>query len=163
VKAVQKNFLPLDDESRFDVSIRAPEGMSLAQTQLVAERMAREIRQIPGVQLTVATVGSPPGDPSGRGPNQASLFVRLVPANRRADDQQASWAACAPRCCRASPRAPPRLRVAGQRLRRRLGRRARRSSTCSRALTSSASGTYSQQLLERVRASPASSTPTPPW
>jgi len=88
-KAVQKNFLPLDDESRFDVQIRAPEGMSLAQTQIITERMAREIRQLPGVALTVATVGSAPGDPSGRGSNQASLFVRLVPADRRADDQQA--------------------------------------------------------------------------
>ncbi len=87
-KAVQKNFLPLDDESRFDVQIRAPEGMSLAQTQIVTERIAREIRQLPGVLLTVATVGSPKGDPSGRGSNQASLFVRLVPANRRADNQQ---------------------------------------------------------------------------
>ncbi len=87
-KAVQKNFLPLDDESRFDVNVRAPEGTSLEQTRLISERLAREIRRLPGVALTVTTVGSPPGDPSGRGPNQASVFVRLVEPTRRADDQQ---------------------------------------------------------------------------
>lgn len=86
-KAVQKNFLPIDDESRFDVVIRAPEGTSLQQTQIIAERIARDVRALPGVQNTVLTVGSPPGDPSGRGPNQASLFVRLVPPTHRALNQ----------------------------------------------------------------------------
>lgn len=88
-KIVAKNFLPLDDESRFEVAIRAPEGTSLQQTQLIAERMSREIRAMPGVLLTVATTGSPAGDPSGRGANQSSIFVRLVEPTRRADDQ---WA-----------------------------------------------------------------------
>ncbi len=88
-KAVAKNFLPLDDESRFEVAIRTPEGTSLEQTQLIAGRMARELRAMPGVLLTVATTGSPAGDPSGRGPNQATIFVRLVEPTRRADDQ---WA-----------------------------------------------------------------------
>jgi HAE1 family hydrophobic/amphiphilic exporter-1 len=91
-KAVQKNFLPVDDESRFDVVIRAPEGTSLQQTQLISERIARDVRALPGVQNTVLTVGSPPGDPSGRGSNQASLFVRLVPATQRARDQQSMMA-----------------------------------------------------------------------
>ncbi|MEZ4409397.1 MAG: efflux RND transporter permease subunit [Polyangiales bacterium] len=88
-KAVAKNFLPLDDESRFEVALRAPEGTSLEQTQLIAGRMSREIRGMPGVLLTVTTTGSPAGDPSGRGANQASIFVRLVEPTRRADDQ---WA-----------------------------------------------------------------------
>ncbi len=91
-KAVQKNFLPVDDESRFDVVIRAPEGTSLQQTQIISERIARDVRALPGVQNTVLTVGSPPGDPSGRGPNQASLFVRLVPATQRTLDQVSTMA-----------------------------------------------------------------------
>jgi HAE1 family hydrophobic/amphiphilic exporter-1 len=91
-KAVQKNFLPIDDESRFDVVIRAPEGTSLQQTQIISERIARDVRALPGVLNTVLTVGSPPGDPSGRGPNQASLFVRLVPAVNRTLDQQGMMA-----------------------------------------------------------------------
>ena len=87
-KVVQKNFLPLDDESRFDVSIRAPEGTSLEETQLIADRMARAVRGISGVAYTVVTTGSPPGDPSGRGPNQAQLFVSLTNPRSRAATQQ---------------------------------------------------------------------------
>ena len=88
-KAVAKNFLPIDDESRFDVVIRAPEGTSLEQTALLSERIAREVRRLPGVSHTVTTTGSPPGDPSGRGPNQSNIFVRLVPTTQRQDDQMA--------------------------------------------------------------------------
>jgi HAE1 family hydrophobic/amphiphilic exporter-1 len=87
-KVVAKTFLPLDDESRFDINLRAPEGTSLEQTRLLADRIAREVRQLPGVALTVCTTGSPPGDPSGRGPNQTQIFVRLVEPSQRAEDQQ---------------------------------------------------------------------------
>jgi HAE1 family hydrophobic/amphiphilic exporter-1 len=87
-KAVSKTFLPLDDESRFDINVRAPEGTSLEQARLVTDRIAREVRGLPGVALTVATTGSPPGDPSGRGANQTQIFVRLVEPARRAEDQQ---------------------------------------------------------------------------
>jgi HAE1 family hydrophobic/amphiphilic exporter-1 len=87
-KNVQKNFLPLEDESRFEVSIQAPVGTALRQTQVISDRIAREIRALPGVVHTVVTVGSPPGDPSGRGANQASMFVALSPANERRMTQQ---------------------------------------------------------------------------
>jgi HAE1 family hydrophobic/amphiphilic exporter-1 len=86
-RAVAKTFLPLEDESRFEITMRAPEGISLARAQIIAERMARDVRAVPGVLHTVVTVGSPPGDPSGRGPNQASIFVSLVPASQRAMSQ----------------------------------------------------------------------------
>ncbi len=87
-RAVAKNFLPFDDESRFDVFVRAPEGTSLAETGLVAERIARDIRDMPEVRHTVVTVGSAPGDINGRGPNEASIFVALTPPDQRKDDQQ---------------------------------------------------------------------------
>jgi hydrophobic/amphiphilic exporter-1 (mainly G- bacteria), HAE1 family len=83
VAAVPKNFLPNEDESRFEVTLRAPEGTSLAQTQLLGERMARAVRQLPQVDTTVLTVGAPAGDLSGRTANQASLYVRLIPAQDR--------------------------------------------------------------------------------
>jgi len=87
-KIVQKNFLPLEDESRFEVSVRAPEGTSLVQTRLIADRISRAVRELPGVSYTVATVGSPPGDPSGRGPNQATVFVSLTAPSQRRSTQQ---------------------------------------------------------------------------
>ncbi|HEY8430957.1 MAG TPA: efflux RND transporter permease subunit [Sandaracinaceae bacterium] len=83
VAAVPKNFLPDEDESRLEITVRAPEGTSLAQTQLIAERLARAVREQPTVEQTVVTTGAPAGDLSGRGPNEASIYVRLVPANRR--------------------------------------------------------------------------------
>ena len=46
---VGKNFTPVDDRSEFQVSIRTPEGTSLAATTNVAERIARDIRALPGV------------------------------------------------------------------------------------------------------------------
>lgn len=86
-KAIAKSFLPVDDESRFELTVRAAEGTSLAQTQLVAERVARGIRALEGVSHTVVTVGSAPGDQSGRGPNQASIYVALVPPTARPESQ----------------------------------------------------------------------------
>ncbi|MDB4927822.1 MAG: multidrug efflux transporter [Myxococcaceae bacterium] len=154
-KAVQKNFLPLDDESRFDVQIRAPEGMSLAQTQIVTERMAREIRALPGVLLTVATIGSPAGDPSGRGSNQASLFVRLVPANTRRDDQQAMMGRVRNQVL---PRfANEHLRVAVAPVNAFGGGSAADSAAIQYVLKGpdlERLGEYSQQMLRRVRAIP---------
>jgi HAE1 family hydrophobic/amphiphilic exporter-1 len=81
--AVPKNFLPTDDESRFEITVRAPEGTSLAQTDLIAQRIARAVRDADGVQRTVLTTGAPAGDTSGRGPNQASIYVSLVPPGER--------------------------------------------------------------------------------
>src|SRR5207249_11922658 len=52
------NFLPNEDESQFELSVRAPEGMSLAATQSVLDRMARDIREkLPGVDSTLAVSG----------------------------------------------------------------------------------------------------------
>ncbi|MCA9581025.1 MAG: efflux RND transporter permease subunit [Myxococcales bacterium] len=87
MKAVPKNFLPDEDESRFEITVRAPEGTGLAQTQLLSERMARAVRAVPEIDKTVLTTGAPAGDVSGRGPNQSSLYVRLVPPSKRTRSQ----------------------------------------------------------------------------
>lgn len=82
-KIVQKSFLPPVEEGEFVVSIRLPEGVSLAATDLSTERLARAMRELPGVAGTLLTIG----DSDLRTPNLASIFVRLTnPALR--DDQQ---------------------------------------------------------------------------
>jgi HAE1 family hydrophobic/amphiphilic exporter-1 len=74
------NFLPEEDESQFEVSLRAPEGTSLAATQSVLERMARDLReQLPGVESTLSVTGFG----SQRVVNAGSLFVRLKPPKER--------------------------------------------------------------------------------
>ncbi len=96
-KAVAKNFLPLNDESRFEVSIRAPEGSSLSQTELICQRLARRIRALAGVDHTVITVGSPPGTRAPRDPTRhRSTSVSSGPPSAR-PISRTSWARCATR------------------------------------------------------------------
>ncbi|HEX8722929.1 MAG TPA: efflux RND transporter permease subunit [Pyrinomonadaceae bacterium] len=74
------NFLPDEDESAFQVSLRMPQGTSLPATQSVLDRIARDIReQIPGVQNTLALAGFG----RGGGPNGGSINVSLVPVGER--------------------------------------------------------------------------------
>jgi hydrophobic/amphiphilic exporter-1 (mainly G- bacteria), HAE1 family len=81
---VGKNFVPVDDQSQFNVLIRAPEGTSLASTTNLVERISQDIRQLPGVQHTLATVGGG----TDRSVNSASAFVKLVDSSQRKLSQQ---------------------------------------------------------------------------
>ncbi|MGH7271922.1 MAG: efflux RND transporter permease subunit, partial [Polyangiaceae bacterium] len=83
--AANKGFLPVDDEARFQVQVRAPEGTSLDQTSLTAERIARVIRHYPEVKLTVTTVA----DDSTAMRNLATIYVGLTdPALRTASQNE---------------------------------------------------------------------------
>jgi HAE1 family hydrophobic/amphiphilic exporter-1 len=70
-------FLPAEDEGRFNVYLRFPEGTSVEATSLAAERLARTMRGAGDVMNTVVTAGAPRGDASGRGPHEASLYVTV--------------------------------------------------------------------------------------
>jgi len=82
-RIVNINFTPQDDQSEFDVSLRAPEGTSLDATEVTANRVASAIRQIPEVVYTMITVA---GDSAGT-LNTASIYVRLKPIGERGRDQ----------------------------------------------------------------------------
>src|SRR5690606_41443790 len=71
------------DEGRFDITIEAPLGTSLAETEIISERLARRIRLIPEVRYTVVMTGSPEGDISGRGDNESLIYVALAPHGER--------------------------------------------------------------------------------
>ncbi len=81
--AVPKGFTPANDVAEFDVNVRAPEGTSLAETRLQAERVAREIRALPGVTHTLVTIGND----SSVTRNLANIFVHLVDPRLRKEDQ----------------------------------------------------------------------------
>jgi hydrophobic/amphiphilic exporter-1 (mainly G- bacteria), HAE1 family len=81
--AVPKGFTPPNDVAEFDVNIRAPEGTSLVETELQAERVARQIRAIPGVDHTLLTIGND----SAITRNLANVFVHLVDPRLRKEDQ----------------------------------------------------------------------------
>jgi HAE1 family hydrophobic/amphiphilic exporter-1 len=81
--AVDKTFLPADDESQFNVTVRAPEGSSLATTSKIAQSIAARVGQLPEVQRTVLTVG----DDQQAQRNLATIYVALKPAGERELDQ----------------------------------------------------------------------------
>lgn len=79
MKKVNKGFLPTNDEAQFEVSVRAAEGTSIEATNLIAERIARDIRAVSGVEFTLVTIG----DNEQRTPNLARIYVRLVDPEQR--------------------------------------------------------------------------------
>src|SRR5215831_19119183 len=81
---VGKSFTPVDDRSEFQVNIRMEEGSSLAATTNVAERIARDIRALPGVTDTLTSVGTA----TDQAVNRASIYVKLAPEEQRRLSQQ---------------------------------------------------------------------------
>jgi hydrophobic/amphiphilic exporter-1 (mainly G- bacteria), HAE1 family len=81
---VGKNFLPVDDQAQFEVNVRAPEGSTLAATSTLAERIAADLRQLPGVTDTLTTIGGGQQELV----NVASIYVKLTPIADRSIDQQ---------------------------------------------------------------------------
>jgi HAE1 family hydrophobic/amphiphilic exporter-1 len=74
------NFLPEEDESQFEITVRAPEGASLAATQSVLEQIARDVRtQLPGVEATLTVAGFG----AQQVVNNGTVFVRLYPIEDR--------------------------------------------------------------------------------
>jgi HAE1 family hydrophobic/amphiphilic exporter-1 len=82
------NFSPEDDQSQFDVTMRAPEGTSLAAMNVIANRLGAAIRRMPEVEFTLLTVA---GD-AARTQNSATMLVRLHPIEARRRDQFAVMA-----------------------------------------------------------------------
>jgi HAE1 family hydrophobic/amphiphilic exporter-1 len=82
--AAPKNFIPNDDQSEFEINLRAPEGTSLEQTEVITNRIATAVRQqLPEVAYTLVTIG---GDPA-KTRNLGNIYVRLKPIEDRKRDQ----------------------------------------------------------------------------
>jgi len=77
--AAKKGFLPVNDEAQMEVVVRAPEGTSLAQTQLITNRIAEELRKWEEVRLTLVTVG----DDAARTQNVGRIYTRLTDPDQR--------------------------------------------------------------------------------
>jgi HAE1 family hydrophobic/amphiphilic exporter-1 len=81
---VGKNFLPVDDQSQFEINFRSPEGSTLAATSSLAERIAADIRQnLPGVTDTLVTIGGG----QEQLVNNASIYVKLADIGDREKSQ----------------------------------------------------------------------------
>src|SRR4029078_6681188 len=82
---VGKNFLPVDDQAHVDLNVRATEGYTLASTSALAERIATDVRNLPGVTDTLTTIGGGQQEQV----NVASIYVKLTPIEERKIAQQA--------------------------------------------------------------------------
>ena len=72
---VGKNFLPVDDQSQFEINFRSPEGSTLAATSALAEKIAADLRQnLPGVTDTLVTIGGG----QEQLVNNASIYIKLA-------------------------------------------------------------------------------------
>ncbi|HSP33931.1 MAG TPA: efflux RND transporter permease subunit, partial [Thermoanaerobaculia bacterium] len=80
---VNKNFLPQDDESQFQITARAPEGASLDTTSQIVQSIAAKVRQIPEVDFTMETVGDDPQVTQ----NLGGVYVKLKAVEYRSRDQ----------------------------------------------------------------------------
>ncbi|MFN0279531.1 MAG: efflux RND transporter permease subunit [Pyrinomonadaceae bacterium] len=84
-KFVGMSFLPDEDESMFQVNVRGPQGTSLAATQSILDRVARDVReQLPGVKHTVVNAG---GWGGGGATNTGTINVSLVSPVERENSQ----------------------------------------------------------------------------
>src|SRR5262249_31302727 len=84
--AANKNFMPQDDQSEFEINLRAPEGTSLEATEVITNRVANAVRQqLPEVDYTLVAIG---GDPA-KTRNLGNIYVRLKPIEARQRDQLA--------------------------------------------------------------------------
>jgi len=81
---VGKNFLPVDDQAQFELNVRAPEGFSLPATSNLAERIATDLRTLPGVTDTLTTIGGGQQELV----NLATIYVKLTPIQERKVSQQ---------------------------------------------------------------------------
>ena len=77
-------FLPTNDKAQYQLSMRAPEGTSVAETRLAAERIAQDIKALPGVTHTLITVG----DDDMKTQNLATIRVLLTDPKEREVTQE---------------------------------------------------------------------------
>jgi HAE1 family hydrophobic/amphiphilic exporter-1 len=81
------NFTPVEDESRFQISVRLPVGSSLGATQSLVDRVSRDVlKTLPGVLAVQGNAGLSGGGQGGA--NSGNVFVRLKPIEEREQSQQ---------------------------------------------------------------------------
>src|SRR5881394_3036461 len=81
---VGKNFLPVDDQAQFEINVRTPEGSTLSSTSALSERIAADVRKLPGVTDTLVTIGSG----QQQVVNLANIYIKLSPIEERSITQQ---------------------------------------------------------------------------
>lgn len=72
-------FIPPNDKAQYQLSLRAPEGTSVGETMLVAERLAQDVKTLPGVAHVLVTAGND----AKKTANLASIRVLMTQPDQR--------------------------------------------------------------------------------
>jgi HAE1 family hydrophobic/amphiphilic exporter-1 len=79
-RLVRQDFLPTGvDEAQFEMSVTAPEGISVAAMDDAMRAIERELAQIQGIRLVLTTIAGNPFSTS----NEAQVFVGIAPHSTR--------------------------------------------------------------------------------
>lgn len=84
IKNMGVDFLPTDDQSEFEVSVRMPVGSSLEGTAQVMAQVEQDLRTLPGVRDLFTTIGADQRRQVDRG----SIIVELVDVKDRKESQR---------------------------------------------------------------------------
>ena len=82
-KGVGIDFLPQDDQSEFELTVRMPAGSSLEGTESVMRGIEADLKTLPGVQALLTLIGSD----ARRQVDRGSVLVTLVATSERKDSQ----------------------------------------------------------------------------
>jgi hydrophobic/amphiphilic exporter-1 (mainly G- bacteria), HAE1 family len=82
---IGKDFLPNDDQSEFEVTVRMPPGSSLEGSDAVMKGLESEVKKVPGIRNMLTTIGADVRRQVDRG----SILVELVPPEQRQQSQKA--------------------------------------------------------------------------
>jgi hydrophobic/amphiphilic exporter-1 (mainly G- bacteria), HAE1 family len=81
---IGKDFLPTDDQSEFEVTVRMPVGSSLEGSEAVMRQLEAELKQLPGIEHLLTTIGAD----SRRQVDRGSILVDLLPMDQRKQSQR---------------------------------------------------------------------------
>jgi len=81
--SIGMDFLPTDDQSLFEVTVRMPPGSSLSGTEAVMAEVEAELKQLAGIRALVSTIGSD----FRRQVDRGTIVVELRPIAERRDSQ----------------------------------------------------------------------------
>ncbi|MBI3680735.1 MAG: efflux RND transporter permease subunit [Acidobacteria bacterium] len=82
--SIGKDFLPQDDQSEFEVTVKTPPGSSLEGSDTAFGELEAELRNLPGVRNLFTTIGADIRRQVDRG----SILVELVAVNQRRQTQR---------------------------------------------------------------------------
>lgn len=88
-RTVGKTFIPQDDQSEFEISYRAPGGMTLAETSRITGEIETRLRTMRGVANVFNTIGDQTGRlKAGEGDvTSGSIYVGMTPLSERTFSQ----------------------------------------------------------------------------